>query len=117
LTTKVCAIIQITPHINFIFEGRESDWVSLNVGGRTFSTTRSTLTKDKDSMLAKMFGDNWQSTTDAAGSYLIDRTPEYFAPILNYLRCGVLVIDDGVNAEGIVPFVTVPNIRCHNKYL
>jgi len=83
-------------------KGKESDWVTLNVGGRLFATTRSTLTKDKDSMLAKMFGEHWSSTTDANGSYLIDRTPEYFAPILNYLRCGVLVIDDGVNAEGVL---------------
>jgi len=83
-------------------KGKESDWVTLNVGGRLFATTRSTLTKDKDSMLAKMFGEHWSSTTDASGSYLIDRTPEYFAPILNYLRCGVLVIDDGVNAEGVL---------------
>lgn len=83
-------------------QGKPNDWVTLNVGGRTFSTTRSTLTKDKDSMLAKMFGEDWNSATDVHGAYLIDRTPEYFAPILNYLRCGVLVIDDGVNAEGVL---------------
>lgn len=53
-------------------------------------------------MLAKMFGEDWNSAKDSNGSYLIDRTPEYFAPILNYLRCGVLVIDDGVNAEGVL---------------
>jgi len=82
--------------------GKENEWVTLNVGGRIFSTTRSTLTKDRDSMLASMFGDSWNSATDASGSYMIDRTPEYFAPILNYLRCGVLVIDDGVNAEGVL---------------
>lgn len=85
-----------------LYTGKESDWVTLNVGGRIFSTTRSTLTKDTSSMLAKMFGEGWQSTTDANGSYLIDRTPEYFAPILNFLRCGVLVIDDGVNPEGVL---------------
>ena len=85
-----------------MYLGKENDWVTLNVGGRTFSTTRSTLTKDKESMLAKMFGEGWNSAKDSNGSYLIDRTPEYFAPILNYLRCGVLVIDDGVNAEGVL---------------
>ncbi|EFA83034.1 BTB/POZ domain-containing protein [Heterostelium album PN500] len=78
-----------------------SDWVTLNVGGRIFSTTRSTLLKDKDSMLAKMFGESWDSTRDINGNYLIDRSPEYFAPIINFLRCGNLIIDDGVNVEGV----------------
>eukprot|EP00795_Rhopilema_esculentum_P012412 gene12412-3075_t len=31
------------------------EWVTLNVGGTRFVTTRSTLTKDPDSMLARMF--------------------------------------------------------------
>eukprot|EP01133_Synstelium_polycarpum_P011992 gene11992-14008_t len=79
----------------------ENEWVTLNVGGRMFSTTRSTLLKDKDSMLAKMFGESWDSTKDSNGSYLIDRSPEYFAPIINFLRCGNLVIDDGLNIEGV----------------
>ncbi|GAM27621.1 hypothetical protein SAMD00019534_107970 [Acytostelium subglobosum LB1] len=78
-----------------------SEWVTINVGGRIFSTTRSTLIKDRESMLAKMFGENWESTRDSNGSYLIDRSPEYFAPILNYLRCGNIIIDDGVNIEGV----------------
>jgi hypothetical protein len=34
----------------------QDQWITLNVGGKKFKTTRSTLTKDKESMLAKMFG-------------------------------------------------------------
>eukprot|EP01113_Clastostelium_recurvatum_P032455 TRINITY_DN4175_c0_g1_i4.p1 TRINITY_DN4175_c0_g1~~TRINITY_DN4175_c0_g1_i4.p1 ORF type:complete len:426 (-),score=112.81 TRINITY_DN4175_c0_g1_i4:34-1311(-) len=90
--------------------GSSRDWVTLNVGGRIFSTTRSTLTRHSDSMLATMFGEHWNSSRDAAGSYLIDRTPEYFAPILNFLRCGILVIDDGVNPEGVLQEATFFNI-------
>eukprot|EP01117_Protostelium_nocturnum_P012788 TRINITY_DN4733_c0_g1_i1.p1 TRINITY_DN4733_c0_g1~~TRINITY_DN4733_c0_g1_i1.p1 ORF type:complete len:392 (-),score=127.46 TRINITY_DN4733_c0_g1_i1:40-1188(-) len=78
-----------------------TDWVTLNVGGKSFSTTRSTLTKDEGSMLAKMFSNDWASQRDYNGFYLIDRSPEYFEPILNFLRCGTLVIDEDVNVEGV----------------
>ncbi|KAF7242182.1 BTB/POZ domain-containing protein KCTD9, partial [Varanus komodoensis] len=38
--------------------GSHSDWITLNVGGRYFTTTRSTLvSKEPDSMLARMFKD------------------------------------------------------------
>ncbi len=33
---------------------------------------------------------------------MIDRSPEYFEPILNYLRTGTIVLDDGVNVEGVL---------------
>ena len=36
------------------------------------------------------------------GSYLIDRSPTYFEPILNFLRTGSLIINPNINAEGNV---------------
>ena len=86
------------------------DWITLNVGGRLFTTTRSTLTtKEPDSMLARMFAgsgtngrQSWQSAVDASGAYLIDRSPSYFEPILNYLRSGELVVDIGTNSRGVL---------------
>ncbi|KAN0027804.1 hypothetical protein ACTFIV_009628 [Dictyostelium citrinum] len=78
-----------------------NEWISLNVGGRIFSTTRSTIIRDKDSMLAKMFSESWDSAKDINGAYLIDRSPDYFTPILNYLRCGTIVIDESLNVEGV----------------
>ncbi|BFY98188.1 hypothetical protein BsWGS_01228 [Bradybaena similaris] len=84
-----------------------SDWVTLNVGGRLFTSTRGTLTRfDPDSMLARMFSTEseveWNSTMDKSGAYLIDRSPLYFEPILNYLRHGHLILDKFVNPEGVL---------------
>ncbi|KYQ90538.1 BTB/POZ domain-containing protein [Tieghemostelium lacteum] len=79
-----------------------NEWITINVGGKIFTTTRTTiLSRDKDSMLAKMFSENWDSSRDVNGAYLIDRSPEYFEPILNYLRCGTIVVNDFVNVEGV----------------
>uniref|UniRef100_A0A1B6MF92 KHA domain-containing protein n=1 Tax=Graphocephala atropunctata TaxID=36148 RepID=A0A1B6MF92_9HEMI len=87
----------------------QSDWITLNVGGKYFTTSRSTLlTKEPASMLARMFaeGDSGYlmtpSNVDTNGAYLIDRSPMYFEPILNYLRNGQLIIDSSVNPEGVL---------------
>ena len=88
---------------------REDEWVTLNVGGKYFTTTRMTLTaKEPLSMLSRMFcvqsGDYQLSpgAVDATGAYRIDRSPTYFEPILNYLRHGKLILDRGVNPQGVL---------------
>uniref|UniRef100_A0A8C2GG87 BTB/POZ domain-containing protein KCTD9 n=1 Tax=Cyprinus carpio TaxID=7962 RepID=A0A8C2GG87_CYPCA len=80
--------------------GSQTDWLTLNIGGRLFTTTRSTLvSKEPDSMLAHMFRekDVWGNKQDERGAYLIDRSPEYFEPILNYLRHGQIIVNEGIN--------------------
>ncbi|XP_060551282.1 BTB/POZ domain-containing protein KCTD9-like [Ruditapes philippinarum] len=83
------------------------EWVTLNVGGTLFSTTRSTLTQQHpDSMLSAMFSnspeESWCSSVDETGAYLIDRSARYFEPILNYLRHGQLILDKHISAEGVL---------------
>ena len=54
-------------------------------------------------MLFKLFaGESMPSAKDEQGAFLIDRTPEYFKPILNYLRTGELVIDSRVSVKGVL---------------
>lgn len=61
--------------------------VELNVGGRVFVTTRSTLCKHSNSMLAAMFsGDLQPAQQDNKGRFFIDRNGDHFAIILAYLR-------------------------------
>lgn len=88
---------------------KKSDWVHLNVGGKHFMTSKRTLTsKEPNSMLARMFAEDSEgflftpSNKDETGAYLIDRSPKYFEPILNYLRNDVLIYDSEVNPEGIL---------------
>lgn len=86
-----------------------SEWVTLNVGGKYFTTSKSTLTtKEPESMLARMFAcdeDGYlftPSSIDKNGAFLIDRSPLYFEPIINYLRNGQLIYDTNINPEGIL---------------
>jgi BTB/POZ domain-containing adapter for CUL3-mediated RhoA degradation protein len=60
-------------------------YVKLNVGGRLFSTSIDTLTK-QDNMLRAMFSGRMDLTTDLDGYILIDRCGRWFEMILNYLR-------------------------------
>lgn len=81
------------------------EWVILNVGGTRFVTTRTTLNKDPDSMLARMFSSEeyaWYSRVDGQGAYLIDRSPAYFEPLLNYLRQGTLLLGDRIDPRGVL---------------
>lgn len=86
--------------------GDKMKWITLNVGGKLFSTTLSTLTeKEPSCMLARMFSqENYMnpSDIDGQGAFLIDRSPQYFEPILNYLRHGQLIYDPHINPEGIL---------------
>eukprot|EP01134_Creolimax_fragrantissima_P004272 CFRG4272T1 len=84
--------------------GTRNDWVSFNVGGKLFVTTKTTILHgEPNSMLARLLEDDiWQSTSDCNGTIMLDRSPRYFEPLLNFLRHGEMLLDEGLNPRGVL---------------
>jgi len=70
------------------------DIVQLNVGGTRFTTSRQTLTQLQDTFFSGLLSGRIQSFKDAEGAIFIDRDPQLFRLILNYLRNRALPLDD-----------------------
>ncbi|KAL4225550.1 BTB/POZ domain-containing protein kctd1 [Mactra antiquata] len=60
--------------------------VKLNVGGKIYTTTKSTLCKYPQSMLGAMFNDCMSNHLDENGCVFIDRDGQLFKYILNFMR-------------------------------
>jgi len=60
--------------------------VKLDVGGKLFSTTISSLTKYPDSMLGAMFSGRYEIMKNDDDCVFIDRDPKYFRYVLDFLR-------------------------------
>jgi len=89
-----------------------TEWVKLNVGGTMFMTTKTTLCKDPKSFLYRICQEDsdLHSEKDEVGAYMIDRDPAYFAPVLNYLRHGKLVLNKNMVEEGALEEAEFYNI-------
>ena len=71
--------------------------INLNVGGKFYTTSISTLTKYPDSMLGRMFGGDLPSAKDAQGNVVIDRDGELFRYVLTFLRSSKLILPENFN--------------------
>eukprot|EP01006_Ploeotia_vitrea_P040162 TRINITY_DN66407_c10_g1_i1.p1 TRINITY_DN66407_c10_g1~~TRINITY_DN66407_c10_g1_i1.p1 ORF type:complete len:319 (-),score=50.41 TRINITY_DN66407_c10_g1_i1:230-1186(-) len=70
-------------------ENNENDvgsTIRLNVGGVSFVTTKTTLLKEKENFLSSLVQDNWQPDFNNNTEYFIDRSPDSFKLVLDYLR-------------------------------
>jgi len=68
--------------------------ITLNVGGKNFSTSQATLVKDANSMLGVMFSGRHEITLQEDGSVFIDRDPKFFRYIINFLRDNKIDLTD-----------------------
>lgn len=87
--------------------------VTLNVGGRRFCTSWQTLTWIPDSFFTSLMSGRVPSLRDETGAIFIDRDPDAFVPILNYLRTKTLdfrnvdmrAVKNEAEFYGILPLV------------
>eukprot|EP01104_Vermistella_antarctica_P011433 TRINITY_DN3192_c0_g1_i1.p1 TRINITY_DN3192_c0_g1~~TRINITY_DN3192_c0_g1_i1.p1 ORF type:complete len:227 (-),score=29.37 TRINITY_DN3192_c0_g1_i1:182-862(-) len=89
--SHVCACALSPPTVRRLSLSIGAGFICLNIGGKIYWTTRSTLCRDKNSMLAAMFGgrhSGFECERDDRGAHLIDRDGTYFSYVLNYLRDG-----------------------------
>ena len=63
-----------------------SETILLSVGGVKYETSRETICKDQESMLAAMFSGRHPLTCNSKGYYFIDRDGKLFRYIINFLR-------------------------------
>eukprot|EP01018_Ginkgo_biloba_P014159 Gb_37959 [translate_table: standard] len=75
--------------------------IKLNVGGKCFVTSSTTLANaGRDSMLAAMIDEDWQIKPNM-DEFFIDRNPSYFSVLLDLLRTGELHIPRGMSEKAL----------------
>jgi len=94
----------------------KDEWVKLNVGGTLLISTRMTLSKyshENVHFLAALIANPCQmdSFKDKTGAYLIDRNPETFKHVINFLRTGTLNIPSSEILDGVLVEAEFCNLR------
>jgi hypothetical protein len=90
----------------------EGSIVNLNVGGQHFSTTLSTLSVKGENFFTALLSQRFDSQKDKKGRFFIDRSPDLFVVILDFLRTGKLTLrgmdEESVRAEALFYGIEIP---------
>jgi len=80
-----------------------TDWIRLEVGGKPFHTTLSTLLSCPGSLLANMFDpeSGFKPAYSENGVYYLDSNPKYFGIILDWLRYQKVIADSDTNLSNV----------------
>ena len=84
---------------------KNKEIVYLNVGGIKFCTSKQTLISIENTFFTSLLShenDRISSLKDQEGYFFIDRDPDVFKIILNYLRSGQLLNLDNVNLDTLL---------------
>lgn len=76
-----------------------SEIIYLNVGGQRFCTSKQTLTSIGETFFTSLLSGRISSMRDATGAIFVDRDPNLFAIILNYMRTRQLINVDTNNLD------------------
>ena len=82
--------------------GTPDSIIRLNIGGHYFTTSKTTLSSDANSMLAAMFSGVHKLSKCDNGMYFIDADGTHFQWILNYLRGRISSVKDLPKDEGVL---------------
>ncbi|KAJ1149742.1 hypothetical protein NDU88_002547 [Pleurodeles waltl] len=85
-----------------LWHPKMSDPITLNVGGKIYTTSLSTLTSYPDSMLGAMFSGKMPTKKDSQGNCFIDRDGKVFRYILNFLRTSHLDLPEDFQEMGLL---------------
>lgn len=77
--------------------------IELNVGGKLYNTTVTTLTRLPNNLIERMFTGQSAMSKDSKGRYFIDRDGEIFGHVLNFLRTRTLTLrEDFEDLDGLM---------------
>lgn len=93
--------------------------VCLNIGGRLYETTKMTLCKESESYFSRMFDHDWseQILDKPESEIFIDRDPNNFAIILDFLRYGYCVLPDNDHLWKLEMDVDYYNLQEMSRYI
>jgi len=83
----------------------DDEIITINVGGRHFTTFKSTLLRFSHSILARMISGSIPMRKDREGRIFLDRDPNIFGFVLEYLRSSKLTLSEDQMNQYLVQLI------------